>query len=449
MATPTSTYCDYALGNDYKGATFTDGSWVSGTLTLTKAGAFAASQVNHWLYLDDNGSNEVTTGYYRITSIAGAPNAVVLSADIRSGANDPTDVVCTQAAGTTLLPWRSIQGALDLITRDATNGDQINVKAGTAQVNQAALTLARYGTSTESASLVFRGYTTAANDGGIGEIDCGGVTAFASTSYLYISMIDLEIHTFGDNNGISLNGAYQGVFVNLEIHKGASSPTNKTLINAAWAGEVVMGCYVHDAGTGGTGIATAHARYNYVYNCPNGIRAGANGSAVGNIVVDSATIGIIVNGDAVNIFGNSIYIASAGTGTGISASAAAGTTRATVINNIVEGYSGAGGKGIASTGDIYLLGYNAFYNNETPESLGDVIIDLGNDQTLISSPFVNAAGGNFALNTAVAGAIDTAYPNGAWPGLATTTNNSDMGAVQNGAGAAGGMLQANKQGNKQ
>src|SRR5574343_1022213 len=101
-------YVDFAAGNDYAGASFTDGAWDNATLTLTKAGAFGASKVGHWLYVDDNGSGEVTTGYYRITSIAGAPDDVVLHADIRSGANDPTDVVCTQATGAIGAPFRSI-----------------------------------------------------------------------------------------------------------------------------------------------------------------------------------------------------------------------------------------------------------------------------------------------------------------------------------------------------
>src|SRR5512135_799011 len=130
MAAPTNYYADFGAGNDYIGASFVDGAFTVADMTLTKTGAFAASKANHWLYLQDNGSGRVTAGYYKISSVTSA-NAVVLATSPKSGATDPTDVKCTQAAGTALLPFRSIQGALDLITRDATNGDQINVKAGT------------------------------------------------------------------------------------------------------------------------------------------------------------------------------------------------------------------------------------------------------------------------------------------------------------------------------
>ncbi len=92
-------YVDYATGNDYSAASFVNGSFVSLTLTLTHAGSFAATQVNHWLYLSDNGSGEVTAGYYYVTGIGGAPNSVVLNADIRSGVNDPIDVVCASNGG--------------------------------------------------------------------------------------------------------------------------------------------------------------------------------------------------------------------------------------------------------------------------------------------------------------------------------------------------------------
>jgi len=109
-----------------------------------------------------------------------------------------------------------------------------------------------------------------------------------------------------------------------------------------------------------------------------------------------------------------------------------------VLNNIVEGYNGAGGDGIYSIGDIGLLGYNALYSNTNPETLGDVHFDLGNDTAPAASPFTNAVGGDFSLDTTVAGAIDTAFPF-TWYGPAGTANHADMGAVQNPAGAAAGI----------
>ena len=147
MAAPTHTYCDYATGNDYKGASFTDGAYTSATKTLVKNGAFTASKINHWLYLESNDGGSIVAGYYKIATVSSA-DAVILATDAGAGVDDDA-AKCTQHDGTTSKPWRSIQGALDLITRDATNGDQINIKAGTEQVLAASLVLTRYGAPAE------------------------------------------------------------------------------------------------------------------------------------------------------------------------------------------------------------------------------------------------------------------------------------------------------------
>lgn len=419
MAAPTHTYCDYATGNDYKGATFTDGAYTSATKTLVKAGAFAASKVNHWLYL--SGTN-ITTGYYKIATVTDA-NTVILATDAGS---DSTAVACTQHDGTTSLPWRSVQGALDLITRDATNGDQVNVKAGTAEVLAASLTLTTYGTPAETAPLIIRGYTSTAGDGGIGEINCNGVTMWAS-NYSYVWMVELECHNFGNANGVILSSTVSAL-IKCEVHKGASTPSSRTLVTA-----ICVGCHIHDAGTTGIGIASGASYYNYVKDCPTGISL--PGVAVGNLVVDCAAIGIDL-GDFQVAIGNSVYSSSAATGYGIGAA----TNRAPglVINNIVEGYSGAGGDGLFVTTDIYAFGYNAFYNNTAAETLADTFLDLGNDVTLAASAFTNPGGGDFSLTTTTT-AKEVAFP-GAWYGLAGTTNKQDIGAVQLGAGAGGGVI---------
>ncbi len=425
MASPTNCYCDYAAGNDYKGTSFTDGAWTASTHTLAKTGAFAATKVNHWLYLEPNGGASFTAGYFKVATIPDA-NSVTLATDPSAG--DLTDVKCTQHDGTTTLPWRSVQGALDLITRDSTNGNQVNVKAGTAQVNQAALTLTTYGTPAESAPLIIRGYTTAAGDGGIGEIDCNGLTMLAASTYSHLHLVELEIHNGGNTHLINLDSATGPSVIKCEIHKGASTPSSKALVYIS--GGLIVGCHIHDAGTGGIGIDTPDLAYgNYVANCETGIRR-ARVSA-NNVFVDCATAAINLS-DRNMAVGNSIYSSTAATGSGILA--ASGAMPFAILNNVIQGYSGTGGDGISITSDMVLLGYNAFYNNTANETLADTFVDLGGDATPASSPFTNAGSGDFSLNTAVAGAIEAAWP-GAWPGLATTMNKQDMGAVQKGAGA--------------
>jgi len=339
---------------------------------------------------------------------------------------DPA-IAGNSGTGTIGDPFGDLQYALNTIVRDATNGDQINIKAGTAEILAASLTLATYGTPTFAIPLILRGYTAVANDGGIAEINCNGVTMF--TLAYVMQLINLEMHSFGNNNGVSLG--VSSVVSKCKIHKGLSAPSAKNLIVLASHARVV-GCYIYDAGTNGYAASVDIGVYfslNYDYNCPKGVYT-AQGLVVGNIIVDCTTSGIEGAARSV-IIGNTIYSSSAATGKGIAV-----TDSNIIINNIIVGYSGAGGVGILAA-NTAIKGFNAFYNNTTPESLTDVFNDLGNDVALAASPFTNPAGGDFSLSTAVVGAIDGAFP-GTWYGPAATIDHADIGAVQNGAGAGGG-----------
>ncbi|MBK9219293.1 MAG: hypothetical protein IPL70_13265 [Uliginosibacterium sp.] len=147
----------------------------------------------------------------------------------------------TTGNGTSGTPWKTIQTAVNTVTRDATNGDQININAGTAQVLAAALSLTTYGAPGATSPLILRGYTASSGDGGVGEIDCNGTSMFASSSLRYIVLSDLKIHNFGNNNGVYLSSYTENYAVNCEIYKGASSPTSKTLVYLAY----VIGCHWH------------------------------------------------------------------------------------------------------------------------------------------------------------------------------------------------------------
>jgi hypothetical protein len=106
MAAPTNTYCDYGAGTDYKGPTFKDGAYTSATKTLVKGSAFAATKVNHWLYLESNHGGSIVAGYYKVATVTDA-NTVVLATDAGASVDDDA-AKCTQHDGTTTLPWRSV-----------------------------------------------------------------------------------------------------------------------------------------------------------------------------------------------------------------------------------------------------------------------------------------------------------------------------------------------------
>lgn len=449
----THDYVAWATGNDYKGATFTDGAFTVADMTLTKAGAFTASKANHWLYLTDNGSNEITDGYYRIASVTSA-NAVVLATSPKSGANDPTDVKCTQHDGTTALPWRSDQGAVDLLTRNTTDGNQVNISDAAAVVHTAALDLATFiaaGALSGAAPLVLRGCTATANDGGIGEIDCGGATMFAATTYDYIVLVDLEIHTFGDNHGVQLDD--YNLIDHCEIHKGASSPATKRLISLD-SNNVVINCYIHEPNTSGLSIYVSgvgnYIAGNYL-DIANGDSAvgistgNSQGSTIINNIVtcnDASAVGISIAGPWQHVVNNIIFNRAAGTGRGIHAGNFDGRYPGVVMNNIIVGWSGAGGAGIESEDDIYVLGHNAFYNNAANYDLVDqTFIDLtANDVALAADPFTDAANGDFSLTAAAETALASkGFPLAYLGAHANTVPNLNIGPIQMAAGSGGGV----------
>lgn len=444
----THDYVSWSTGNDYKGATFTDGAFTVADMTLTKAGAFAASKANHWLYLTDNGSNNVTDGYYRIASVTSA-NAVVLATSPKSGATDPTDVKCTQHDGSTTLPWRSLQGAFDLCTRNTTDGNQVNLKAGTAHVNSAALDLTTFvagGALSRTAPLILRGYTSTANDGGTGEIDCGGATMISATPDFLI-LVDLEIHSGGDNHLISLDD--QNVIHHCEIHKGASLPTSKYLI-AVDSGNIISNCYIHDHGAGPARCISLGTRGlafgNYVLgentdSNPTLIYTGSSCTVLSNIVVarGASTWGINSNGnlgETCFCIGNIVYNTASGTNNAIYVA----NPEVVALNNIIEGWSGVGGDGVGAT-NILMVGFNAFYNNTAENTISDQkFLDLtANDVALAADPFTDAANGDFSLTAAAKTALAAkGFPTSYFGAHANTVPNLNIGPIQMAAGGTGG-----------
>jgi hypothetical protein len=315
-------------------------------------------------------------------------------------------------------PYGDLQYALNTVTRDATNGDIFHVKAGTAEVLAAALTLATYGTPTAAAPLVLRGYTSAANDGGVGEINCNGVTMWAATTYDFVTLIDLEMHTFGNNNGVGLRNYCH--LVRCEVHKGASTPSGKTLVNLS--GYVaVVGCYIHDGHTNSTSVAVstgALVAHNYLAGFDGaGISTNNAATITGNIINLGANVssgGIVhASSNPTNVIGNVIYSSVANTGIGINVGNSSGRYCNLVINNIVIGFSGVGGDGITGAAGSFAVvaGYNAYYNNTTNNSIPVTYNDLGNDVSLSADPFTDAANGDFSLTAAA----KTALRSLGWP----------------------------------
>lgn len=355
---------------------------------------------------------------------------------------DPTGGNDTTGDGTIGTPWKTTQKALSTVTRDATNGDQINVKSGGTDTLSAKLDFTTYGTPTITAPLIIRGYTTAANDGGMGVLSGNNSVACITEAALdFLHLIDMRFTNTGSTDVIRVDA--DCLIWRCEID---TSARHGLYVGARC---VVAECNIHDVATYASG-----ARYGVYASGANGriignrfyITSGyATGGAIdavagtecrNNIIRLGGTIGtgIYVPSDGSTIDTNSIY-ASAGTGVGISI--VSGADSNVVANNVVEGFSGTGGVGINIAGAALMYHSNALYNNATNESITGIVTVNSNNDVLAGSAFVNAGSDDFDINGTVAGVTEDGWPS-AFLGASSTTPKPDKGASQSGAGAGGG-----------
>lgn len=348
---------------------------------------------------------------------------------------DPS-INANSGTGTIGDAFGDLQYALDTKTRDATNGDRFNIKAGTAEVLTAALSLATYGTPTPAAPLWIHGYTATAGDGGIGEIDGAGaygILNFYGVSKGYFFAKDMKMGNCGGNYIVSSYDTQPAQLHNCEIY----GNNGQSAIMLGYA-SIVSNCHIHTV-SGQYAIRILHASWNgwgtIIGNYINvaattaAIWVAGHGNTVSNNIIRLSVAGckaITVTQGTQTIIGNTIYQSAAGTTALIPA------VSGPVVNNIVTGASGTGGIGIIRG---TMSGGNAAYNCATPFS-GTPYIALGADVTLSSNPFIDAANGDFEIdpNSDAAGEM---YPT-VWKGLANTASAGDIGAVQSGPGTGGG-----------
>lgn len=338
-----------------------------------------------------------------------------------------------------------MQHGLNTVTRNSTDGDQFNVKAGTAEILTAALSLTTYGTPTAAAPLVFQGYTSAAGDGGRGEISgAGSFSIISPTTLDYIHFWDMKLSNGGTGSLLQLDDHCS--LVRCEIGPSSLCQTTCVVLDQG----VIADCYLHDYGVNAALSCNRLIIGNYIKvpsgnNASTHVSGGIGGTVIGNIIDCQASNGAggIGADRHCNISYNTVY-ANGSTKTGIGISA--GDAMYIVKNNIVVGFSGVGGTGFTASAYSAGLGApifagNAFYNNTTHYNLANMKAVFEADNVILgSSPFVDAANGNFNLNSAVTDVIENAWPR-SWPGLTTSTApKPDKGAVQAGAGAGGATL---------
>lgn len=339
---------------------------------------------------------------------------------------DPS-IAGDSGTGTIGDPYGDIQFALDTMTRDAANGDRLNIKAGTDEILAAILNLVAYGTPAAGAPLIFQGYIAAAGDGGKGGINAGGANGIFNSSALdHISWIDLNLHNSGGGTGLIRVDDFCD-FRDCTFFDG-STPHDIRVGNNC----TIDNCSFENSGF----IAINALAETSITNCTirvvagNGIICGTSCYMANNLIILASGAADGIRGGGFNgiIFNNSVYAIN-GTGTGIISTTAISIT---VFNNIVEGFSGVGGVGIAFAGRITGYGMNKFFNNTTNENnTGGIIKDFGNNDTLSASAFLDAASDDFRVTTSVKA---LAYPTANFPDL-TVRTYLDIGALQRLEGA--------------
>lgn len=355
---------------------------------------------------------------------------------------DPNAGNDTTGNGTIGTPWKSVQKALNTITRNATDGDQVNVKAGAADVLGAALSLATYGTPDGGAPLYLRGYTSAAGDGGIGEIDgAGSYTIFSAGSNAnksFIHIWDMKLGNCGASQLLRLHA--NSSIVNCELHTCTANQAvyfhniNNRVINCLFhtlsgaSNVYVASTSTHFVGctfrsSGGTAVLNLTGQSCVVAYCYFDISA------------DTSLSAIVSTNDPL-IMNCTVWSAVAQTVAGLQIDPAG---IGVVLNTLVSGYSGAGGVGYQAGGNVTVSGGNGYYGNTTNETLaGKASISLRPAAALAAAPFVDASNDDFNLTPGGA-AVGAAWPQVA-VGMPATTSAGDIGAAQGGGGGGGGPV---------
>ena len=335
--------------------------------------------------------------------------------------------------------YATIQFAIDDVGTThgaAADGDQINIKDNATHSLSGELTVSTYTTST-TVALKLRGYTTTANDGGQATIQGSGTASLVDSAVSYIHWIDLELDGNNSNVDWADFGNYStvhrckihnasailcrvrggGMVSNCEIFDG-----NNQGVRLEGSAATAVGCYIYNGGTKDFTVAIyQNTTYSMAFN---------------NIIsIDGSTDGIRM-ASLCRAYNNSILCAG-GTGAGISIA----VHNAHVFNNLIEGFSGAGGIGVekVSSNAVVQMANNSYYDNTTDSNVTIIALDE-NNESLGSSPFSKSGTNDFANRLTYFAPNDVGNVVGG-----SSINGGDRGAVQSAGGGGGGVQGPHKQ----
>jgi len=260
--------------------------------------------------------------------------------------------------------YKTLQFAVDDIrtTYGKAADDRLNICSESPFVLAAAVSTATYGNGLSMRGhFKWQGYDSVAGDGGVFDIDLdGGAYSLLSGTHDYWAFIDGKVHNNSGNNPLWISDGVGSTVCRMEFYDNSYR---------AIQGGTVDRCHVHDcSGVGLYRPAVAMGCY---------LKNGASkkftrcielyaGKAYHNILsVDGSSVGIKCAYYYEYMIQNSI-LSDGGTGVGIDMDTSRYLEH--VYGNVVEGFSGAGGRGIelssGSDGAAFMR-HNACFGNET------------------------------------------------------------------------------------
>ena len=355
--------------------------------------------------------------------------------------------------------WATLQHALDNITPDA-DGDQINIK-GTQSLSfvgpsppAQAWVLSDYGTPTQHAPLIIRGYTSTANDGGSATIEEGnhGIT-FGGSEVNWVHFADVF---FNGDSGLNQH-FHESLGIGCSFHRCRFRGTGTTALiqldaeTSIFFQDCLFEKYTYAVRA--MGHSDLHFS-NCVFRRNNG--SSSVGNSYGGIfgdgskskiyvhrcIFDSNTTGgnlgnnpeISTGGRSVTVRNCSFYNPDDNVKWIVKTSSEG--TRLVFLNNLIEGYGGTGAQVLysSSSKDWYLVetgGNSARDYTAWKDANLHTFKDWGDDQLPVggsSSVFVDAANDDF---TPVPSTLDSKFSvPGDWPKVGAAASKMDRGAIQ-------------------
>ena len=298
--------------------------------------------------------------------------------------------------GSSGTPWKTVTYALTTgITRDATNGDQLNVRSTASDAVSSLAIHTVYGSPTADAPLIIRGYTTTADDGGVGVLDGSGTGRIFNSTADYVHLIDMRFTNSGSTQLINGDN-------NWTVDRCQFDNTTGTAL-ALDDDATIVNCYFTNIGA--TGISTTNRVYvractfendggsnEFTYGLTPGGTTGWNRMEECLFKLSGASNGISHNGAGGHLeVRNCSFYSTSGTGKGVTGGSSARSI--ICVNNLAEGFSGVGGIGFYLRGwSAVTYGHNAAYNNTANYDVtADVEFSLGDNESLSASPFTSSS----------------------------------------------------------